>query len=144
MVVELALETDDNKTVIRDFFSREPLIELDASSKGYNGIYTDSQYYATQECKYEPLNEYFQDINFMGIDIIFFRFYFVLVGNTEYDDMFRNDIGFGSNNIYYVDSHFYTRREIAEIYVKYLPEKNRINVYDLHPELKEENVKVLN
>ena len=85
---------------------------------------------------------YFDDVDIANIEIyaMWFDWAFVTrqyMDKSEFKRLIIRDI-YGESETYANYEHFNTREEIARYYVKYCLPELRVNMYDLHPEISEE------
>lgn len=134
----------DKTIVLCDVFSNTELIKFTSNTPGYRGYVSSADiYYAKDLRGFEALNEYFDGITDVVINRLQCPFYYEFDPDHINFEDYSRDMKFEGNDNYYDSADYsYTREEMARMYVKYTPGINRVNIYDLYPEL--DKPKVLN
>jgi len=136
-------ELNNGEYIVKDAFTGVDLFKFTESNCYHNTTDIFDVIIFSKFQEIEVLSEFFNDVNIKDMKISEYWFEWIYDFTKPYmtaDDWDTTCLDFleGSDTYYDKDEHFYTRKQLARYYVTYLPEENRVNVYDLFPELQYE------
>ena len=135
-------DIDNNKQkqfTIKDLYSNEELFSFKVSD-------CDSHYKKEDIIVFDnfkkitPISIFFEDVDVLSIKLSLVWFHYAnlyakpYMSETAWKKALE-EITQGDTTRYSTATHRYSREEMARFYIKYCPPENRINMYDLHPEL---------